>query len=509
MEFGSSPYKSLGIDAIFQYTGSGVQLFSGTVFYLIVARIFNTSGVGAIALFVAVIGLFNIIFTFGLNAAAQHFTSYNLGRGDFPSVKMTIYKFIGYGVLLSFIGLISLIVLAPIISQVFLHSVSYTELVRLLSLVLFGNILFGILNGSLLGIQGFRVSALINIAIWVTYYFGAILFALLLHSIETIIIGWIIGIFFGVLLEFSVVLASVHNYLGKGSPPSSTFVLSYSLPILLSGLISYGAASVDRFVVSGLLSLSSLGVYNFALLIVSSIGFLSAPFNNILMTKFSELYGGKKLEEISSTTMVSSTLLSSLYIPLAMGIAALAPLILNLLAGISYIGGVTPLRIMVVVTGLFITQNILIQTVASVRKTRLLVYSGFLALISNLSLSIILIPRYGLTGAAIGYSSVFATTFFVLYFYLRRENLVELDKIALLKIWIASCLMFFIVVGVSDLFSSNLILLPLYIGLGAISYMLIARCLRIFKTENKQLILSIFPQNHRKLLKVISFFILY
>ena len=509
MDVGGAPYRSLGIDAIFQYAGSGVQLFSGMIFYVIVARLFNSSGVGAIALFVAIIGLFSIIFTFGMNAAAQHFTSYNLGIGDYGSVKATIYKFITYGFCLSIGGLITLFAVAPMISMIFLHSSNYISLIRMLSVVLFGNIMYGILNGTLLGFQNFRMTAVINIIIWITYYFGAVAFAVFLKSINTIVFGWMIGICLGVAVELIFVIVSLMKYLGPGKAPTNMFIFSYSVPILLSGLISYGAASADRFVVSGILNLSSLGIYNFSLLISVSIGFLASPFNNILMPKFSELFGTGKDKEIKPTAMVSSTLLSSFYVPSALGIAAIAPLILYLLGGNEYELGAAPLRIIMFSTALFITQNILIQTIASVRKTRLLLYSSLLALIGNVLISFILIPRYGLDGAAIGYSSVFAITFSSLYYFAWKADLIDFDKIGLLKIWVASISMFFVVEVVSNILGLKLMFLPFYILLGAGVYLPMVRILRVFKKENKELILSLFPENYVRLKRVVKFLILY
>ena len=76
---------STGIDAIFQFTGSGVQLFSGAIFYVIIVRLFTTTAVGAIAFFLAVVGLFSIVFSFGLGSAAQHFISYHIGKNDFQA----------------------------------------------------------------------------------------------------------------------------------------------------------------------------------------------------------------------------------------------------------------------------------------------------------------------------------------------------------------------------------------------------------------------------------------
>ena len=502
-------HNSLGIDAIFQYTGSGVQLFSGTIFYVVIARIFLPAEIGAITLFAALIGLLSILFTFGLNAAVQHFTSYNMGMGSLTSVKITIYKFIAYGFILSFVGLITLVLLGPIISHVFFHSTSYRRLVRLLSVVLFGNILYGILNGALLGLQKFKLSAIINISIWITYYFLPIIFALYSHSIQYIIFGWIIGISLGVVIELFTVLVLLRRFDGEGEPTQRHLIFRYSFPILLSGLISYGAASADRFVVSGLLSLSSLGIYNFALLVATSISFLVAPFNNILMPKFSEMFGSGQQGEIRSTVEISSTLLSSFYTPSALGIAALAPLILKLLGGDIYVEGAQALMVIMFSSAVFVIQNILIQAMAAIRRTRILIYSSFIALITNILVSILLIPEYGILGASIGFSSVYAATFFTVYFFAWKTNLLSFDNSSLLKVWISSIFMFLIVYFVAKGSGFSIELLPVYVALGAALYFGLARLLRVFKNESKQKVLSLFPAQYSKLIKIISILILY
>ncbi len=506
MDGSGSQTRFIGVDALFQYAGSGVQLFAGLVFYLIAVRLFNTSSIGAISLFVAIIGLFNIIFSFGLGTASQHFTSYNLGKGDYASVKKTIHRILGFGIALSIAGLITIQALAGELSVVFLHSSNYTNLVRVLGVVLIGNIMFGILNGTLLGIQLFRLSAIISTVIWVTYYIGALFFAVYFRSIDTIVFGWLIGIFLGVTIELLVVLLSINRYFGSGRPPSNSYLFRYSFPILLSGIISYGAAYADRFVVSGLLSLSALGVYSFALLIGSAISFLAIPFNNILMPKFSEFFGRGEFDRIATTTEVSSTLLSYFYVPSALGIAALAPIILNFLGGSNYVEGAMSLRIIMFITAIFIIQNILTQAVASIRKTKLFLYSSATALVGNVALSIILIPPFGITGAALGYSSVYAITFVILFYFAKKESVLSMDMIGLVKVWTSAILMFVSVVVLSNYIGLRVIYLPLYVILGAFIYIGLARFIGIFKGENKELILSLFPNKMhflRKLMLVV------
>ena len=74
-------------------------------------------------------------------------------------------------------------------------------LVRLLNVVLLGNILFDILNDVLLGMQNFRLSAIINIIIWISHYFDSVVLWVLIISLDTIILGWTFGIFLGVQLN--------------------------------------------------------------------------------------------------------------------------------------------------------------------------------------------------------------------------------------------------------------------------------------------------------------------
>ena len=71
-------------------------------------------------------------------------------------------------------------------------------------------------------------------------------------------------------------------------------VFRYSFPIFLASLVGIGSTYVDRFVVSYLLNLSLPGIYNFALLISSAIGFIVGPFTTILLPKLSEMYGLNK-----------------------------------------------------------------------------------------------------------------------------------------------------------------------------------------------------------------------
>ncbi len=498
--------RSLGGDALYLTVQSGVQLVSGAVFYIIIVRLFDTTTVGAIALMMAIVGLFNVIFSFGLGTAASHFIAFHIGKKDFASAKKSIQRIVLYGFLLSFIGFAVTILLAPDLSMIFFKSYSYVSIVRLLSTVVFGTILLGVLNGSLIGLELFRLSAVISIVVWSIYYFSGIFLAFFIRSIDSIITAWIVGIFMGVVIE-SIVLWRIQNrFPEKGSVLSTNVLFLYSMPVLLSSLMSYGASYTDRFVVAGLMHLSQLGVYNFALLITSSVGFIAAPFTTILLPKFSEFFAYGRMDAIRSNVRASITILSFLYIPSALGIGALSPMILSLLGGAQYTSGSYALTIIMFSSALFVGLNVLSQSISAIRKTRVFIFSSAAALISNVAISIALIPTFGLVGASIGYSSVYAASFIILFYFARKEGVSSFNLKSLGRIWFSSLAMFTAVFLSVTFVSSSLILLPVYVAFGAGIYLGLVKALKAIEHTDRDLLVSILSDNLRVLRRLVVMF---
>ena len=106
-------------------------------------------------------------------------------------------------------------------------------------------------------------------------------------------------------------------------------------------------------------------------------------------------------------------------------------------------------------------------------------------------------------------SIVEALTFFVLYFFARRENIVSFDISGTLKIWLASAVMSIIVAGLMYYLGENFVLLPAYVLIGLSIYLALARTLKLFREENRELVLSLFPDRFVRLKMAVSLLILH
>lgn len=499
------PATGIGVDAAYQMAAAVTQALAGAAFYIAAARIFNATAMGAIALFMAILGLLGIIFSFGLGTAVQHFISYYLGAGDHAAVRSTIKKLLTAASALALAGLVLTVTLAGPVSVVFLHSYAYTGLVRLLGLVLLGSILFGMFNGALLGLYRFRLSAIVSIAYYALYYFGALAMAFITRSLAFVVYGWATGTLFGLFMALVALFRSIRGLgvNGSGQGPNVGVVLAYTTPIFLSNIIGYGATYVDRFVVAGLMTLSSLGVYNFALLVVSAIGVITTPFNNILLPKLSGHFGAGRRDAIGYWVKIASLLLYSLYMPVALAVAALSPAILELLGGPVYVAGSGALTVIMFFSAALVSANALSSAVMSVRRTSAFIYSSAASLMANLSASITLIPRLGLLGASLGFSAAGAASFMVLLFFLHKEGLLQFEVKGVAKVWASSLLIYMFLALVELRAGGNWALLVPSLVTAGVIYIFLIKTMRAFSKSNKDAILSMFPPSYRRLLSLL------
>ena len=268
-------------------------------------------------------------------------------------------------------------------------------------------------------------------------------------------------------------------------------IIHYSAPLFLSAVMGTSAIYIDRIVVSYFVNLSSLGIYNFSLVIAGAAPILVLPVSNLLVPKLSSFFSLDNKMAFRSSIRMLLNMVSLLYIPSALGIAALSRPLLFIFAGEIYEEAYIPLIIIMFITSVFIGSMILTTGITSIRKTRVFIFSSSLSLISNLLLSIILIPAFGIVGAAISYSSMNAVNFLIVYYYARKLQIVTYDKNRILKIWMAALIMFLSIFTIQSFISYSMINLFICIFLGIIIYLIEIKAFRLINSDEINYVLSI------------------
>ncbi len=500
----SESVDKISTGVTYQYLATIIVLFEGFIFYIFIVHFFPTQTVGAVALLSAIVNLFTIIFSLGLGTGVQHFISYYLGKKDANSIKEIIKKMSIIAILISLVSFLFLWFTAPVFATLFFHSYKYTIFLKVLGVVVFANVINQVIFSMLLGLQNFKSNAIRSIIASILAYGSIVPLLLLYNNPLMIVVGWGIGYFTGTIITFIFLIRKMKVIKVKETEHVQLKpIFYYSIPIFISGLIGYGATYVDRFTVSYFLNLSEMGIYNFSLLIVAALSSIISPFGSILLPKLSELFGKKDYETMKLLSSKAIEVLMAVYLPLALLIAAISPSILLFLSNKEYLPGYVPIIIILVINSILISSNILGVTLQAIRKTKIFILSSGLALSSNLVLSIILIPRYGINGAGVAFSSIYIMSFIVVFYYAKKYNTVTFEKLKLLKIYLSGFLMFIIMFLIQQHFGYSILKLVAYIFAGLLIYVFLIRVTKTFKDEDLDLFLMLLSDRFSKLKNLI------
>jgi O-antigen/teichoic acid export membrane protein len=408
------------------------------------------------------------------------------------------------GLILSTAAFITLWVIAPYLGLIFFHTLRYLDYIRLLDIELFAMLFNGFLASMLNGIQNFKRNAEILITNYAVGYGLILLFLLIKFDPVMIILAWITGYYIALIL-YTISIFKVLRKLPKVSKRVNLkTVLNYSIPLFVSSLVAYGATYIDRFIVSFLINLSEMGIYNFSLLIIGAIGILIGPVNAILLSKLSEFYGRRDMDTFRLYTTKAIEVLSAIYMPVALLVAAISPSILLFLANVNYLPGTVPIMIILIVGSLTVSGNIFSVSLQAIRKTRIFIITSTVALLSNLILSFTLIPVYGINGAAVGFASTGISSFFIVYYYANKYNTFSIEKLKMAKIFLSSFIMFFLMLFVQIRLGYCILLLFVYIVTGFTVYLFLRRVFGTFSENDIVLFLSLLSDKFSGLKKFIK-----
>jgi O-antigen/teichoic acid export membrane protein len=490
-----------------QYAAVISMFIFSTLFYFIIAHLLSTTLVGSISLIYAMISIFSVFFVIGFSAGIEHFVSFHLSRQNYGNVKSLIRKTGIFAILSAVIAYTVIFFLAPYIAKVLFHSLYFIDFIRISGIAISGAILMNIFSSMLLGLKQYRIYSLGYLFVNVSSYIIPIALLVIFRSAIYVVIGISIADFINAGVYVSLLLKS-YNLLDKSNKmekiePFATLVL-YSLPLFFSSIMTTSGTYMDRIIVSYFINLSYLGIYNYALVIASVAAVLTMPISNLLIPRLSGYFSMDDRSGFKNTVKMLLNISSLIYIPGAMGIAAVSKITLYIFAGPLYVIAYIPLIIIMFVTSLFIGTVILASAVKSVQKSRIFIFSSGAALLSNILLSIILIPRFNIIGAGIAYSSMTTVNFAIIYSYARKLGISNYDLKTVTKIWISSIVLFFVIFSIQSFVPYNIFSEILLILIGIAIYLFEIKFMKLIGIAEKKFIISVVPSRFSLLRKLIN-----
>lgn len=221
------------------------------------------------------------------------------------------------------------------------------------------------------------------------------------------------GAIFAHLIQYSVIILVAVFYLRKNHilpqgelkpVPVTKELMRFSLPLTGAGSLERLRVWTDTFLIGFLLNSIDVGLFNSALIICQLLVVFSASFIVILLPINSELYAQNNTKEMSRIYYTVCKWLFFILVPIFFLLFFFPQSIIAIIFGAEYEGVGNALRILVCGYFFNATVGIWITIIYAIGKTKIDLYLRIAGITLNIVLSLILIPRLGIMGAAISHT---------------------------------------------------------------------------------------------------------
>ncbi len=486
-----------------------IGLFFGKIIgylYTILVSKFGPADYGLLSLALVIVTFIAAFSTFGLGEGVLRYISYYLEKKDKKRIKGGLVFSIKFSLILSIVLTILLLIFAKQISINIFHKPELTNLLMILALMIpfltISNIFFPIFR-AIKRIEfetGLKEIAekLIRLVIFIPLFFlgfgvmGAT-FSYLVAAIAVFFIGlFLLNKYFIKPLDIIKIKPIYYN----------REIMDYSFPLLLSVMLVSIIAWADVLMIGFFKTALETGIYNIALGTAQLIIILPFALSSLFSPVLIGLFAKRKNLEIKNIYKRMCKWMFILNLPAFLILFLFSEKFLEIIFGTQFIPSSIPLSILCV--GYFIYTMTYPSATFFIlkKKTKTLFYITLTFAILNILLNLILIPPYGINGAAIATSSSFLIAgilYMILSYKYARTIPFTKSFFFMLLIGLLSALVIF---GLGNMFFPTLSTIP-FVIMSVIFIAFYFSLILFFKILDKEdkYILNIFKLKIIKLLK--------
>lgn len=204
--------------------------------------------------------------------------------------------------------------------------------------------------------------------------------------------------------------------------------------IAIITLLSLIHFKIDSLIMSFYRTAAEVGLYGLAYKILEIIAIIPSIYASNVMPHLAQLEQSGERERMARFTKKSVTIMTATAIPIAILVYLLAPWFIVFISSKEFIQAANPLRILIFAIAFAFIAEVVTGAVTAARCQKKMIWAYSLAVILNIILNIIFIPKYSYIGAA----STTVTTEFILMicvlFIAKRNIGKNIDWLSLFKL---------------------------------------------------------------------------
>lgn len=389
--------RKLGIDSFIYSSGILLNSFLGLVFFILIARALGPSQFGIVSVIIAISVVASDIFDFGMNTSMLKF----LSEANEAKKKELSRDFLSYKIFSTVLVVLLGLLISPMLSQILFKSSEFIFLIWQGFLAAGALIIYGYINSNLQAKKRFAASVFLNLSsngfrliiTGIFFLFGGlnINIALLTYLVPILLIAVLWGI-----IDDNIILRpafSKHVFLP---------VINYGKWVAGSMAISSISSRFDNLMLVNLANPYQTGIYTSVQRIFLAFNQIPAGISTVMIPDLSS-GDTKKVKNVFRFSIAASLLISS-------GLAffiLLAPVLVPLVFGNSYILSVGPSQVLALGTIFFVlTIPLSSYILYAKKKSKWIFLITLTQLVTTLGCNLLLIPMYQSMGAAMSYALV-------------------------------------------------------------------------------------------------------
>jgi len=363
----------------------------------------------------------------GFHGAVIRYVAYYLGKNDKKRLLGTIRSAFELGICLSIIVFLVMFFFAEAIAS-FFSGPELVPLIRMFSFVILSIAFLRIPIAVTMGLKTMKYDVFIKrvfkavstlIILLVLFFTG--------FGLMGAVYAYIIGYFSTAVLAYYFMRKKLKSVIGDYSArePMARKLLTFSLPLVFSGIIWSILGHLDIIMLGMFKTLSDVGLYNIALPHAQLLLVIPPVLFALNFPIASYLYSKNKMNEMAGIYRTMTRWNLYLNFPVFLVIFSFPNEMIGFFFGQEFtINGIAAGVQMILAIGYFVYSFVALPRyiIIVLERTQLVFVNSIAVLVMNILLNLLLIPPYGLNGAAA------ATTLSFIFFY--ALNYVESYKIS-------------------------------------------------------------------------------
>tara|TARA_Y100000310_G_scaffold311422_2_gene357686 strand:+ start:85 stop:1575 length:1491 start_codon:yes stop_codon:yes gene_type:complete len=455
---------------------------------LFLARTFSVEEYGLIYAIVALFSFFSIFVGLGMNSSLIRFATEFKFKKQFDKIKNSIIIIAIFQFLIALFISIIFIIFSKQIAEHYLHSKDTFVLIILFALFFILNPLFNLLKESFRVFKKIKFYSLAD----VLYPASILLLTLILVSVGlglySVFIAHIISIFFLIIFFYFLFTKKVFPKFTK-LRFEFDYILTkklfkFGFPLLMAGTFGIVYGKIDTILISLFLSLRDVGLYSAAYPTVGAMWGIASALIVVLFPLVSEMWIKKEFNKIRKGLDKLYTYSLLVVFPVTLILFLFPEVVLNVLFGEKFASASSVLRILsfaiVLQVLIKINNTFLISIDLPKYSAKYTIYGG----IMNLGGNLLLIPVFGINGAAVSTLLAFCFILFCSTFKLSKSVNLRLNWFNYFKIIFAGFLLAVFISVTKRVLQTNVWLeLFLVLTLGLLFYLFLIVKLKLVKIK--------------------------